>query len=57
MVNNQQTINQIGGDLMDEQIRRLNQKLSKIKGNDAISRARKAALLKAIFELQNGVEA
>lgn len=40
---------------MDEQIRRLNQKLAKIKGNDPISRARKAALLKAIFDLMNGV--
>lgn len=40
---------------MDE-ITRLNQKLAKIKGNDAISRARKAALLKAIFELMNGAE-
>jgi len=35
-----------------EELRRLNQKLKKIKGNDPISRARKAALLKAIFELQ-----
>jgi hypothetical protein len=39
---------------MDE-IRRLNQKLAKIKGNDPISRARKAALLKVLFDLQNGV--
>ena len=38
-----------------EELRRLNQKLKKIKGNDPISRARKAALLKAIFELQQGV--
>lgn len=41
---------------MNEQLIRLNQKLAKIKGNDAISRARKAALLKAIFDLMNGVE-
>ena len=40
---------------MDEQIRRLNQKLAKIKGNDPISRARKTALLKALFDLMNGV--
>ena len=36
---------------MDEQIRRLNQKLKKIKGNDPISQARRRALLLAICEL------
>jgi hypothetical protein len=40
---------------MEEQIRRLNQKLAKIKGNDPVSRARKAALIRALFELLNGV--
>ena len=38
-----------------EELRRLNQKLKKITGNDPISRARKAALLKAIYELQQQV--
>ena len=38
-----------------EEIRRLNKKLQKIKGNDPISRARKAALLVAICELQKQV--
>jgi len=45
-----------GGDPMNqsnsEQLARLNQRLKKIKGNDPISRARKEALLKAIYELQ-----
>ena len=36
---------------MDEIIR-LTKKLQKIKGDDPISRARKAALMRAIFELQ-----
>ena len=36
----------------EEQLRRLNQKLKKIKGNDAISRTRKAQLLREIFALQ-----
>lgn len=40
-----------------EEIRRLNQKLKKIKGNDPISRARKAAILKAIYDLQQEIEA
>ena len=38
-----------------EELRRLNKKLKAIKGNDPISRARKAALLKAIYELQQQV--
>ena len=38
-----------------EEIRRLNQKLKKIKGNDPISRSRKAALLMAIYELQQQI--
>ena len=38
---------------MNDQIARLNQKLKKIKGDDPISRARKAALLLAICQLQN----
>lgn len=37
---------------MNEQIVRLTKKLNKIKGDDPISRARRAALLLAIFELQ-----
>lgn len=36
---------------MNDQIARLNKKLSKIKGNDPISRARKAALLAEICKL------
>ena len=36
---------------MNEQIARLNKKLSKIKGDDPISRARKAALLAEICRL------
>ena len=40
-----------------EEIRRLNQKLKKIKGNDPISRARKAAILKAIYDLQQEIGA
>lgn len=41
---------------MDEQIRRLNKKLAKIKGNDPISRARKEALLLAICKLMAELE-
>lgn len=40
---------------MDE-ITRLKEKLKKIKGNDPISRARKNALLRAIYELQQQME-
>lgn len=40
----------------EEQLRRLNQKLKKIKGNDPISQTRKAQLLRAIFELQQAEE-
>ena len=40
---------------MDE-ITRLKEKLKKIKGTDPISRARKAALQKAIYELQQQME-
>lgn len=40
---------------MDE-ITRLKEKLKKIRGNDPISRARKAALLRAIYELQQQLE-
>ena len=36
---------------MNDQIARLNKKLSKIKKNDPISRARKAALLAEICKL------
>ena len=36
----------------EEEIKRLNKKLKAIKGNDPISRARKAALLLAICQLQ-----
>lgn len=38
-----------------EEIQRLNKKLKKIKGNDPISRARKQALLLAIYELQQEI--
>ena len=43
-----------GGDCMDprEEIKRLNKMLKKIKGNDPISRARKQAILLAIYRLQ-----
>jgi len=37
---------------MNDEIARLNQKLKKIKGNDPISRARKAALIQEICRLQ-----
>lgn len=37
-----------------EEIRRLTKKLQAIKGNDPISRARKAALLRAIERLMQG---
>lgn len=40
---------------MDE-ITRLKEKLKTIRGNDPISRARKAALLRAIYELQQQME-
>lgn len=36
---------------MNDQIARLNKKLSQIKGNDPISRARKAALIAEICRL------
>ena len=36
---------------MNDQIARLNKKLSKIKGDDPISRARKAALIAEICRL------
>lgn len=39
------------GDPMEDEIRRLTAKLKKIRGSDPISRARKAALLKAICDL------
>ena len=35
-----------------EEIMRLTRKLQKIKGDDPISRTKKAALMRAIFELQ-----
>jgi hypothetical protein len=38
---------------MDEEIKRLKQKLKKIRGNDPISKARRAALILAIYELEN----
>lgn len=39
---------------MNDELRRLIQRLQKIRGNDPISRARKTALLVAIMELQGG---
>ena len=39
---------------MEEKIAKLNAKLKKIKGNDPISRARREALILAIYELMNG---
>ena len=42
---------------MNEQIARLNKKLAKIKGDDPISRARKAALLKEICKLMEAGQA
>ena len=38
-----------------EEIKRLNKKLKKITGNDPISRARKAALLLVINQLQQEI--
>lgn len=35
-----------------EQIKRLNKRLVKIKGNDPVSQARRAELIRAIFVLQ-----
>lgn len=40
----------------EEEIKRLNKKLKAIKGNDPISRARKAALLRSLTELQQEEE-
>ena len=42
---------------MEEEIRRLNKKLKAIKGNDPVSRARKAALLLALCALMAEAEA
>ena len=39
---------------MEEKIAKLNAKLKKIKGNDPISRARREALILAIYELMTG---
>lgn len=39
-----------------EEITRLKEKLKRITGTDPISRARKAALLRAIYELQQQME-
>lgn len=39
-----------------EEIKRLNKKLKKIKGNDPISRARKQAILMAIYNYQQMLE-
>lgn len=36
---------------MQEQIEKLNRKLKKIRGNDPISKARREAILLALFEL------
>ena len=41
---------------MKEELKRLNKKLKKIKGTDPISLARKAALIRAIYELQQQME-
>ena len=41
---------------MDEKIAKLNKKLRAIKGNDPISRARREALILAIYRLINGEE-
>ena len=41
---------------MDDEIRRINQKLKKIRGNDPISRARKATLLAELCALLAGAE-
>ena len=37
---------------MEEQIIRLKNKLAKIKGNDPVSRSRRAAIQRQIWELQ-----
>jgi len=42
---------------MQEKIEKLNNKLRKIRGNDPISRARREALILAIYELMNAQEA
>jgi hypothetical protein len=38
-----------------EELKRLNKRLKAIKGTDPISQARKAQLLRAIFELQQRI--
>ena len=40
---------------MQEQIEKLNRKLKKIRGNDPISKARREAILLALFELMQEV--
>ena len=37
---------------MDDEIRRLNERLRAIRGNDPISRARKAAIMEAICRIR-----
>ena len=37
---------------MNEEIRRLNQRLQRIKGNDPISRARKEAIMREICRIR-----
>lgn len=37
---------------MEDEIRRLNERLRKIRGNDPISRARKAAIMEAICKIR-----
>ena len=39
---------------MDEEIRRLNERLRKIRGNDPISRARRIAIMEEICRIRSG---
>lgn len=41
---------------MEEQIIRLKNKLKKIKGNDPVSRSRRAAIQRQIYELEQMLE-
>lgn len=43
--------------MIQEQIDRLKAKLKKIKGNDAVSRTRRAAIQRQIWELMQKLEA
>ena len=41
---------------MQEELKRLNKRLKAIKGSDPVSQARKGALIRAIYELQQQMQ-